>query len=119
MTIQSAFLIISITLLFGSVIYLLVARFSPEGGRSQRTPTNVYAVTGGAMSLLIAFTLSAMFAQYNDASAAIIVIMFFDHPYSDTPGSIKPAAMQTVYQHMINDQIGDVPLPSCPTSSRS
>jgi hypothetical protein len=53
------------------------------------------------------------------ASAAIIVIMFFDHPYSDAPGSIKPAAMQTVYQHMINDQIGDVPLPSCPTSSRS
>ena len=262
MTIQMAILIILLTLIVGSIFYALVARYSPEGGRSDRTPTNVYVVTGGAMSLLIAFTMAATFSQYNQgqaaaqqeadavismwrattfmtpevgsplrdqlvcyadaviniewpamadgngsvssevtqtlresdsilasnvsgagvglgmwesanaqrlaahqsrllvaetgvppllmllliigsiitigslivyadkskptwghtlviigplfvASAAIVVIAFFDHPYSDTPGSIKPTAMKVALTHITQDQIAGLPLPTC------
>ena len=268
MTLQAAIFIVALTLIVGSIIYALLARFSPEGGRSDRTPTNVYVVTGGAMSLLIAFTMAATFSQYNQgqaasqqeadgvltmwratafmspevggqlrdqlvcyadsviniewpamadgngnvseqitqtlrssdsilasnvpaagvglsmwesansqrlsahqsrllvaqtgvppilmlllivgsaitigslivyadrakptwghmlviigplfiASAAIVVIMFFDHPYSDTPGSIKPTAMKVAVEHMTHDQIAGLPLPSCPDSPAS
>lgn len=58
------------TLLIGSALYVIAARRSPEGGREGRTPTSVYAVTAGAMSLLIAFTMSLTFQQYSDADTA-------------------------------------------------
>jgi hypothetical protein len=67
-TLVNAILVIAITLIVGSLAYLIVARHSPEGGRGDRTPTNVYLVTGGAMSLLIAFTLSLTFLQYSTVS---------------------------------------------------
>lgn len=62
--------IVLITLLVGSALYVILARTSPEGGRGERTPTSVYAVTAGAMSLLIAFTMSLTYAQYLDAQQA-------------------------------------------------
>jgi hypothetical protein len=50
-------------------------------------------------------------------SAALVVIAFFDHPYVDTSGGIKPTAMETTLYNLSNDHIGDLPLPSCPTKS--
>ena len=47
------------------------AHRAPEGSRSDRTPTNLYAVTAGAMSLLVAFTFSAAFTQYTNVQAAM------------------------------------------------
>lgn len=70
MHLVTAILIVLSTLVVGSVLYVLVARRSPEGGRGDKTPTNVYGVTGGAMSLLIAFTMSLTFAQYLSAQQA-------------------------------------------------
>lgn len=71
MTAWNALFIVVITMLAGSAVYLYVARRSPVGGRSDQTPTNVYAVTAGAMSLLIAFTLSMTYNQYQAAQTAV------------------------------------------------
>lgn len=58
------------TLIVGALVYILISRTSPEGGREHHTPTNVYVVTAGAMSLLIAFTMSLTYAQYSNAQTA-------------------------------------------------
>lgn len=70
MNLYVGILIVLATIVVGSVLYVIIARISPEGGREHKTPTNVYAVTAGAMSLLIAFTLSLTFTQYNNAQQA-------------------------------------------------
>ena len=70
MSIQIAILIICLVLLVGSLLYVFLSRFNPAGGLGDRTPTNVYVVTGGAMSLLIAFTMSLTFGQYLSAQQA-------------------------------------------------
>lgn len=70
MSLWTAILIVAATLVVGSSLYVLVARRSPPGGREDRTPTSVYAVTAGAMSLLIAFTLSLTFQQYSQAQTS-------------------------------------------------
>lgn len=70
MSLPTAIAIVAITLVVGSVLYVLAARRSPEGGREKKVPTSVYAVTAGAMSLLIAFTMSLTFQQYSDAKTA-------------------------------------------------
>lgn len=70
MNLVTAIIIVVATLIVGSLLYVFVARHSPEGGRGEQTPTNVYVVTGGAMSLLIAFTMSLTFSQYLDAQQA-------------------------------------------------
>lgn len=263
MTLPLAIAIVLLTMLVGSLIFVAVSRFSPHGGRESQTPTSVYAVTAGAMSLLIAFTLSLTFDQYLSAqqaasqeadaimsmsraatfmapevrdplrdqlvcyaeetinlewpalrdgnvtllpqmrqtlntmdsilathvtaagpglslweganeqrlaahvqilevaddgvppilwfllivgslitigslfvyadrskpswghaivvigplfiaSAALVVIAFFDHPFEDTPGSIKPAAMELALNRLTKDRIADIPLPVCP-----
>lgn len=62
--------IVVVALMLAALGYVLASRRSPAGGREHHTPTNVYAVTAGAMSLLIAFTLSMTFAQYTDAQSA-------------------------------------------------
>lgn len=266
MNLLTAVAIVVVTLVVGSLLYVIVARYSPEGGRGERTPTNVYVVTGGAMSLLIAFTMSLTFTQYLSAqqaaqqeaeavtamsraatfmqpavrdqlrdqlvcyseevissewpwmregntavlpavwktldtmdailaanveaagpglsiwesanqqrhaahiqrlqaagdgvpavlwlmlifgslitvgslfvyadrskpawghamviigplfvaSAALVVIAFFDHPYATTPGAIPPEAMQTTLNHLTQDRLGNMPLPHCPTGA--
>lgn len=43
----------------------------PEGSLSDRIPTNVYAVTEGAMLLLAAFTFSAPFTEHTNAQQAV------------------------------------------------
>ena len=70
MSIQIAVFIILIVLIVGSLLYVFLSRFNPAGGLGDRTPTNVYVVTGGAMSLLIAFTMSLTFGQYLSAQQA-------------------------------------------------
>lgn len=73
MTLSLAIAIVLLTLIVGSVVYVVLARRSPEGGRGEKTPTSVYAVTAGAMSLLIAFTLSLTFEQYLTAQQSSAV----------------------------------------------
>ena len=70
MAVWIAVVVVVGTLVLGSVVYIVIARRAPEGGRGDRTPTNVYAVTAGAMSLLIAFTMSMAFGQYSQAQQA-------------------------------------------------
>jgi hypothetical protein len=65
-----AILIVLVTMVAGAAIYVFAARRSPEGGREHKTPTSVYAVTAGAMSLLIAFTMSLTFQQFTNAQSA-------------------------------------------------
>jgi hypothetical protein len=48
------------------------------------------------------------------ASAALVVIAFFDHPFENTPGGIKPAAMELALDRLTHDRIADIPLPVCP-----
>jgi hypothetical protein len=55
----------------GGVFIALAARRSPEGSLADRTPTNVYAVTGGAVSLLIAFTFAAAFGMYTNVQTQL------------------------------------------------
>jgi len=70
MPLSHAIAIVATTMAVGALLYVLVARRSPEGSREDRTPTNVYAVTAGAMSLLIAFTMSMTFSKYSNAQLA-------------------------------------------------
>lgn len=71
MSVPLAVGIVLAALAVGSLLYVTIARRSPEGGREDRTPTNVYAVTAGAMSLLIAFTMSMAFSQYSTAQQSV------------------------------------------------
>lgn len=70
MPMSTAVIIVVATMVAGALLYVIVSRRSPEGGREDRTPTNVYAVTAGAMSLLIAFTMSMTFGKYTNAQQA-------------------------------------------------
>ncbi|MEI6688198.1 MAG: hypothetical protein WCN97_02420 [Thermoleophilia bacterium] len=70
MTLPVAIGIVVLTMLVGSTLYVIYSRFAPQGGREHQTPTAVYAVTAGAMSLLIAFTMSLTFEQYLAAQQA-------------------------------------------------
>lgn len=58
-------------MVIGGLVISFVSRRSPEGSLADRIPTNVYAVTAGAMTLLTAFTFSAAFAQYSTAQQAV------------------------------------------------
>lgn len=62
---------IVLAMLLGGVLIWVVSRKSPEGSLADRIPTNVYAVTAGAMTLLMAFTFSAAFGQYTSAQQAV------------------------------------------------
>lgn len=62
---------ILLAMIVGSIFMWVVSRRSPEGSIADRIPTNVYAVTAGAMTLLTAFTFSAAFAQYTSAQQAV------------------------------------------------
>lgn len=70
MTLPVSIGVVVLTMLVGSALYVLYSRFAPHGGREHQTPTAVYAVTAGAMSLLIAFTMSLTFEQYLAAQQA-------------------------------------------------
>lgn len=70
MSLWTAIVVVVVTLVVGSILYVLAARRSPAGGRENRLPTSVYAVTAGAISLLIAFTMSLTFQQYTQAQSA-------------------------------------------------
>lgn len=63
--------VIVVAMLAGGLLIWAVSRKSPEGSLADRIPTNVYAVTAGAMTLLTAFTFSAAFGQYTSAQTAV------------------------------------------------
>lgn len=52
------------------VFTAFISRRSPEGSLADKTPTSIYTVTSGAISLLIAFTFSMAFTQYTNAQNA-------------------------------------------------
>lgn len=62
--------VLAIVALVGAVMAIF-SRRAPEGSRSDRTPTDLYAVTAGSMSLLVAFSFSAAFAQFTNVQSAI------------------------------------------------
>lgn len=64
-----AVVVVAMVVVGGAMAF--AAHRAPEGSRSDRTPTNLYAVTAGAMSLLVAFTFSAAFTQYTNVQAAM------------------------------------------------
>ena len=43
------------------------------------------------------------------ASAALVVIAFFDHPYADTPGAVQPDAMELTLTSLTQGQLDGVP----------
>lgn len=71
MTLWWGIVAIVVAMIVGGVTIWLVSRKSPEGSLADRIPTNVYAVTAGAMTLLMSFTFSAAFAQYTNAQQAV------------------------------------------------
>lgn len=98
MSLWTGIAIVVVTLVVGSAAYVLAARRSPEGGREHRTPTSVYAVTAGAMSLLIAFTMSLTFEQYLDAQNAAA---------ADAEGVIAMSRAATYMQPALRDELRD------------
>lgn len=71
MTLWFGIAAILVAMLVGGVTIWAVSRKSPEGSLADRIPTNVYAVTAGAMTLLMSFTFAAAFAQYTNAQQAV------------------------------------------------
>lgn len=71
MTIYLGVLIVLLAMAAGALVMAVVARRSPEGSLADRTPTNVYTVTGGAISLLIAFTFAAAFGMYTSVQSSL------------------------------------------------
>jgi hypothetical protein len=62
---------ILLAMFVGGLVIWVVSRRSPEGSLADRIPTNVYAVTAGAMTLLMSFTFAAAFGQYTNAQQAV------------------------------------------------
>lgn len=71
MTLYLGIAIVFTAMAVGGFLIWWVSKKSPEGSLADRIPTNVYAVTAGAMSLLAAFTFSAAFAEYTNAQQAV------------------------------------------------
>jgi hypothetical protein len=63
--------VIALAMFAGGLTIWVVSRKSPEGSVADRIPTNVYAVTAGAMTLLMGFTFSGAFSQYTSAQQAV------------------------------------------------
>ncbi|MFI0432848.1 MAG: hypothetical protein ACH36H_06870 [Candidatus Nanopelagicales bacterium] len=59
----------------------------------------------------------AMIGPLFGASAALVVIAFFDHPYADNPGGIGSDAMQFTLDDLTQTPLTGMPTPSCPTSA--
>ena len=71
MTLWLGIAAIILAMLIGAIAIWVISRKSPEGSLADRIPTNVYAVTAGAMTLLMSFTFAAAFSQYTNAQAAV------------------------------------------------
>lgn len=71
MTLWFGIAAILLAMVLGGLVIWIVSRKSPEGSLADRIPTNVYAVTAGAMTLLMSFTFAAAFAQYTSAQQAV------------------------------------------------
>ena len=71
MTLWLGIAAIVVAMVIGGITIWAVSRKSPEGSLADRIPTNVYAVTAGAMTLLMSFTFAAAFAQYTNAQQAV------------------------------------------------
>lgn len=71
MTLWLGIAAIILAMLIGAIAIWVISRKSPEGSLADRIPTNVYAVTAGAMTLLMSFTFAAAFSQYTNAQEAV------------------------------------------------
>lgn len=71
MTLWLGIVSIVLAMVVGGLVMWVASRKSPEGSLADRIPTNVYAVTAGAMTLLLSFTFSAAFTQYSSAQQAV------------------------------------------------
>lgn len=114
MNLITAILVVLVTLVVGSVLYVVAARHSPEGGREHRTPTNVYLVTGGAMSLLIAFTMSITYQQYSSAQQAAQAEAEAVMAMSRAASFMKPALRDQLRDQLVcyTDEVINVEWPS-------
>lgn len=70
MTLTAALIIVLGAMIGFGVFTAIISRRSPEGSLADKTPTSIYTVTSGAISLLIAFTFSMAFTQYTNAQNA-------------------------------------------------
>ena len=71
MSLYMSVLVVLGAMAVGAIVIAIVGRKSPEGSLADRTPTNVYTVTGGAITLLIAFTFAAAFGMYTNVQTAL------------------------------------------------
>lgn len=62
---------IFLAMAIGGFVIWFVSRKSPEGSLADKIPSNIYAVTAGAMTLLMSFTFAAAFTQYTNAQQAV------------------------------------------------
>lgn len=58
------------SVILGSLLFVLIGRRSPEGGRSHHFPASITTLTTGAVTFLIAITISAAFTGYKGAQTA-------------------------------------------------
>jgi len=104
-------LVIVVGTMAGFAIFTgLVSRRSPEGSLADKTPTSIYAVTSGAISLLIAFTFSIAFSQYTNAQnathteAAAILQMYRAALFMEEPLSRELKQDLLCYAELVVDQ---------------
>ena len=70
MTVWWTVLIVAGSVVLGSLLFVIIGRKSPEGGRSHHFPASITTLTTGAVTFLIAITISAAFAGYKGAQTA-------------------------------------------------
>lgn len=102
---------IVIAVMVGFAVFAgLVSRRSPEGSLADKTPTSIYAVTSGAISLLIAFTISMAFTQYTNAQnathseAAAILQLYRAALFMDEPLAMELKHDVLCYAQLVVDQ---------------
>lgn len=70
MTLWWTVIVVAGSVVLGSLLFVLIGRRSPEGGRSHHFPASITTLTTGAVTFLIAITISAAFAGYKGAQTA-------------------------------------------------
>lgn len=108
MSLSISLAIILGAMVIGSVVVVIIARRSPEGGLADRVPTNIYAVTAGAMSLLTAFTFAAAFTMYttvrNDfhTEASSVLTLYRETKAMEEPTRSQLQNEVRCYAHLVS-----------------
>ncbi len=110
MSLPLAIAIVIGSMVLFAVLAAIVSRRSPEGSLADKTPTSIYTVTSGAISLLIAFTFSVAFTQYTNAEnashseAAAILQMYRAALFMEEPLSSELKSDLLCYAELVVDQ---------------